>query len=263
MKKLFPILLALLVLMGCAHTKPGETTPAETPPAATKPTTAPTTEPTTAPTTEPTTAPTTEPTTAPTTEPPTEPTTPPEYLGNFTHEDVLFFDELFRQPFVPGEPSPVNYYNRIMHIHDFTDPRQIDVRQVFYDQDIDENWELTEAEKAFLSKQEKIDLGLDVVRVSSEKVESVLQECFGLSLKDMQESDAWVYFPDTDCYYHSKGDTHMIGFKIQGGTWLEDGKVEIYYYVLGTIDQTITLQKTDSGYRIVANIFNGFLPQGS
>ena len=27
------------------------------------------------------------------------------------------------------------------------------------------------------------------------------------------------------------------------------------------IDQTITLQKTDSGYRIVANIFNGFLPQ--
>ena len=110
MKKLFPILLALLVLMGCAHTKPGETTPAETPPAATKPTTAPTTEPTTAPTTEPTTAPTTEPTTAPTTEPPTEPTTPPEYLGNFTHEDVLFFDELFRQPFVPGEPFIISCF---------------------------------------------------------------------------------------------------------------------------------------------------------
>ena len=206
--------------------------------------------------------PTTVPPTEPATEPPTQPTEPllAQIEGNFTAEDVAFFDEFFAQKGGNNGPGAVNYYNRIMSIYDFSSPEEVNVKNVFYDQDIDENWELTEAETEFLSKQESIALGLDVTRVSSGKVDRILQECFGLSLEEMGYSGSWVYFPDTDCYYHSKGDTHQAVYEIKGGTWLEDGRVEIYYIKERFMDMTMTLQKVESGYHVVSNVVNGMIP---
>jgi len=261
-KTLVAVIALCLLLTSC--TQP----PVETPPPETQATTAPTTEPTEEPTTTPTTEPTTTPTTQPSTEPAiqstepsssTEPSTEPVDENALTQEEIRIIKELFTQKSNKDYkiPSPVNYFNRVMSF-EFESTEQIDVRRVFYDQDIDENWELTEAEIEFLSKQEQIMINLDIVRVSSGKVDRILQECFGCSLEEIGDSESWVYFPDTDCYYHSKGDNGIAQFKITGGKWIADDLLEIQYVRSGFINLTMTLRKTDSNYYVVSNVITSF-----
>ena len=215
----------------------GETVPSETPPATSEPTAPATSEPTASATTEPTTA-----------------STEPSYEGNFTQADVDFFKELFG-----GGESGINYYNRLL-ASDFTAPEDADIRKIFCDQDSDEDHPLTDAEKEFLGKQEVIALQLDVVRISEEKMSAVLSELLGLTLSEMSGKglDRMVYFKDTGCYYHSHSDFGAVGFKILGGNWLEDGLVEVNYRIADLYNATMTLQKTETGYHVVSNVYNGF-----
>lgn len=239
-KILAAILALMMLLTACSPTVPAETT------------TAPTTEATTAPTTEPPTEPAPPPTTEPT-EPPTEPE--PDYPGNFTTADVEFFTDLFKQTAGENGPGPVNYYNRLMFAT-FSAPEEADLMRIFYDQDVDENQDLTDAEKAFLATQPSIALNLDVVRVSAAKMEATLKSHLGLSLEDMKGvgMDQLVYFKDTDCYYNSKGDTGIVPFEILGGSWQPDGTVKVYYdYYLGMENRIITLRSAGDSFYVLSN----------
>lgn len=254
MKKLVIVLLAVFLLAGCDQANPEQFTAP-----ATEATAAPTTVPTTAHTTSATTAPTTAPTTSPTTTPTTEPTTEPLDENALSQEELDFFKDMLsavptKWADIPGR-KPVNYYNRLLW-SEFESPEQINIRRLFYDQDLDENWELTEAEKTYLSKFEYVPLQLSVVRVSAEKIDKVLMECLGLTLEQTDKAgmETMVYFADTDCYYSAKGDTGACTLTIHRGTWLEEGKVELEYTQDGFYHRILTLQETDSGYIALSNL---------
>lgn len=234
--------LLLLLLASC------KSTPAADP-------TAPTTTEATAAPTAATTAPVVPTTEA--TEPPTEaPTFPsaPTVLGNFTQEDADLFTELFLPKQAEDGTWPVNYYNMLLST-EFTAPEKANLRRLFYDQDLDEAGELTEAEKKFLATQSQIALELDVVRVSKKKVEDILQSHLGLTLGEMEGVglDRMAYFGDTGCYYSSHGDVGVSIFEVLGGTWKEDGTAEVYYSN-GIRDMIITLRKEDQRYLVVSNV---------
>ena len=243
--KLLAAILALMLLTACAPAVPAETTtvPAEA-----------TTTPTTAPTTEPTTAPTTEPTTEPTT-PPTEPFEEPEVPhapGSLTDAEMKYFDEFFK-----SSSNPVNYYNLLL-FDTFAAPEEANLERIFYEQDQDENHDLTDAEKAFLEKQPVIDLNQDVVWISASKMEATLQKLLGMRLEDMKGvgMEELVYFADTDCYYHSKGDSGISALTVLGGTWHEDGTVEIDCdFFRGMYYRTVTLRQLEDGsYTVLRNL---------
>ena len=130
----------------------------------------------------------------------------------------------------------------------------MDIRRVFYDQDIDENWELTEAERTYLRLFEYVPLHLSVVRVSVEKMNRVLQQHLGISLEETERvgMETMAYYPGTDCYYSGKGDMGVGTLKIYRGRWLEDGMVEIEYQY-DIWDKVMILQKTDTGYIVLSN----------
>jgi len=238
--KIAALLTVSLLLTACAPAEPTETT--------TEPTTQATTAPTTAATTQPTTAPTTAPTTEATTAP-TEPTQPP-YESTFTQEDIDTFTKLFSQ-----EGEAINYYNRLMSAL-FATPEDVDVRSMFYDQDIDEDYPLTEKEKTFLGEQSVIELDLDVIRISADKIDAALKQHLGLGLEDIKGygMGRLVYYEDTDCYYHCKGDSGLMMFKILGGNHLEDGIVEVYYDFYGLENRLMTLRETENGYQVISNV---------
>lgn len=239
---LLTCLLLLLLLASCKSTPAAD------------PTAPPTTEATAAPTTATTapTVPTTE-ATEPPTEAPTFPSAPP-ILGNFTQEDTDLFTELFRHKQAEDGTWPVNYYNMLLST-EFTSPEKANLRRIFYDQDLDEAGELTEAEKKFLATQEQIALQLDVVRVSKKKMEDILQSHLGLTLGEMEGAglDQMAYFANTGCYYSSHGDVGIMSFQPLGGTWKEDGSAEVYYSN-GIQDMIVTLRKEGERYLVVSNV---------
>lgn len=237
--RLIVLICALLLLTACEAVVPPETTQPETVPstAATM------------------TVPTTEPATESSTVPATQPTDPPAI-----HIGKGQFETLFYQEGTWNGPVDVNYYNRILWC-DFTSPEQVDLQMIFFDQDLDENWELTAEEESFLRQQ-----GLDhwfheevpVKRVSAEKVNTVLEQCFGLTLEetDLVGMDSFVYFADTDCYYWWNGSHGACHFEISKAIRQPDDTITVEYQIHDANDwkKVITLEKTESGYRVLSNV---------
>lgn len=188
---------------------------------------------------------------------PTEPTVTeslfPEPGTPLSEEEKSTFTEMFTQEGSTLYGARVNYYNRLLSCI-FEAPEQVDYTVLFFDQDADEAWELTDAEIAFLTES-KCDLKTGrVVRVSSQKMDEVLQKHLGLTLEktDKIGMENMVYFPETDCYYYVKYSFGELDVYFQKGTWLEDGNVEIIHNRNGNC--IITLKRTDSGYIVLSNL---------
>lgn len=212
------------------------------------------------PETQPTTTPTTAPTTVTTTVLQTQPTEPtvtesvdPKPGTPLTSDEILSFEEMFAQEGSTYNGAQVNYYNRLLSCR-FESPEQVDFTVLFLDQDADEAWPLTETEIAFLEKS-NCDLQRGhVVRVSSQKIDTVLQTHLGITLGDAAGvgQESMVYFPETDCYYYIKYSFGELSVYFEEGTWLEDGKVELRHNRNGP--KIMTLKKTDTGYIVLSNM---------
>ncbi len=199
-------------------------------------------------------------TSIPITNPTTIPTEPsvteilfPEPGTPLSEEEKSAFTEMFTQEGSTLYGARVNYYNRLLSCI-FEAPEQVDFTVLFLDQDADEAWELTDAEIAFLTES-KCDLKTGrVVRVSSQKMDEVLQKHLGLTAEktDKIGMENMVYFHETDCYYYVKYSFGELDVYFQEGTWLEDGNVEIIHNRNGK--RIITLKRTDSGYIVLSNL---------
>lgn len=174
--------------------------------------------------------------------------------GTFTQEDITAFTYLLTQEGNTSGTGAVNYYNRLL-ASTFATPAEAELLRMFYDQNIDEAAPLTEGERSFLAQQPQIDLNLSVVRISASRVEAVLRQHLGLTLADTGGMDPaqFVYFPDTDCWYHSKGDAGIVQLAVTGGQWLEENLVEVYYNNLRQ-NMVLTLRWTATGYTVISNL---------
>jgi len=168
----------------------------------------------------------------------------------FTQEDIDTFTELFSQK---GES--VNYYNRLLNA-EFEHRTEVDLFRIFCDQDADEAGVLTDKEMSFLSGKAQINLDAEVMRVSKEKMNAVLQDHLDVKLFDTGKVglDRFVYFGDTNSYYRNTDSFGSVDFEITEGTWLNNGNVEIHYSVADSHSGVITLRNTEKGYVVLSNL---------
>ena len=256
MKHLTCLLLLLFLLTGCARTQPETTT-------------APSTEPvTSAATTAPTTASTTTPTTVPTTEPVTEPTEPeakwevPDGAAELTDEELNYFQSFLEQDLtIQGNRRPEsNWFNLVVE-WEFETPAQINLGRLFYmgarGDDTPYEEHLSDAEWAFLDSISDYYRNFDVVYISKDTVESVLETYFGITLEETEQigMDRFVYNPDTNRYYSAISDVgYAFNFKVVGGYHDLDGNTILFVERwFGELMQ-MTLRPVDDHYQMLSNV---------
>ena len=124
----------------------------------------------------------------------------------------------------------------------YDSPEDINLEYVFYNRFPDgEEWsDFTEEEKAYLvAEGSKKNLGFGDIPAQKRhglQLEQALRSYFGVSLSEVQIPNSWVYYKDTNSYYSSHGDTHVMQFftvtKVERG---EDGLIHVYYTAEGPI----------------------------
>ena len=247
------ILIVLLSLTGCS--KMG--TDVTTAPSATS-----------VPTTVPSAAPTTAPTTVPTTEPVTEPTEPeakwevPDGATELTDEELNYFQSFLEQDLtIQGNCRPEsNWFNLVVE-WEFETPAQINLGRLFYmgarGDDTPYEEHLSDAEWAFLDSISERYRNFDVVYISKDTVESVLETYFGITLEETEQigMDRFVYNPDTNRYYSAISDVGFaFDFKVVGGYHdLDSNTVLIVELWNGELMQ-MTLRPVDDHYQMLSNV---------
>lgn len=156
----------------------------------------------------------------------------------------------------------------------YDSPEDINLEYVFYTGfPGGEGWsDFTEEEKAYLIA-EGMRTEIEAQKRYGLQLEQALQAYFGVSLSQVQIPDSWVYYKDTNSYYSSHGDTHVMErftvTKVERG---EDGLVYVYYTAEGPIfrqdgttldgwehDMVLTLRTkatnlvSPNGYVVVSN----------
>ena len=252
MKRLTCLLLLLFLLCSCAKTQPETTTAPSTEPATSAPTTAPTTTPTTVPTTAPTTAPT---------EPISKWNTP-NGAEEFTEDEIAAFQAMLEQDVnVQNNRIPEsNWFNRVVD-WDFETPAQINLGRRLCmgagGDDTPYEEHLSVAEWAFLDSISDYYRNFDVVYISKDTVESVLETYFGITLEETEQigMDRFVYNPDTNRYYSAISDVGFaFNFKVVGGYHDLDGNTILFVERwFGELMQ-MTLRPVDDHYQLLSNV---------
>lgn len=206
-------------------------------------------------------------TTAP---PATEPKfTVPEGAVSLDAEEVAALQALFTQPeMTDGVYPPTNWYNMAMTSF-YETPEQLNLALFFCEGAGGEErkYELTEEEQAFLSTQPQISMELDITRVSAQTVEMVLARYFGRCLEEMDGvgMNSMAYFPETDCYYYSKGSTKYVwDFTVTAAYSMEDGTVLMCWEGPYGQKYVMTLMPGGDGYQILSNLWlnmDQFIPK--
>ncbi len=142
-------------------------------------------------------------------------------------------------------------------------PADVNLWELFYSSPMGEP--LTQEEIDFL-----LPYGLNpevsaVHRYPVSMMDSVLQECFGISFAECNGVglDQMVYNPDTDCYYDMHGDFISGVYHPTDAQELEDGTVKIYYdgfiyyndyHGYQPLPMVVTLVPTADSWCIVSNL---------
>ena len=143
---------------------------------------------------------------------------------------------------------------------EYAKPADVSIRGLFYDGMPTMNYDYTESELSFLNDlYGENAFANDIFRYPAKDVDSVLQQCFGLSLSQTNMVDAsWFhYFAETDCYYNMHGDAMGMKVNFDSGYKLPDGSVQLYYDNIITYPggkYVVTLVPAGSGYHIQSNL---------
>ncbi len=95
----------------------------------------------------------------------------------------------------------------------FDDPKDIDLFTLFYNGLGNSGNDLTDEERAYLLDH-MVGLYTDVDRLPASELDGILNRVFGVSLADVTIPESFVYYPETDCYYHQHGDVLIPSFSI-------------------------------------------------
>lgn len=134
----------------------------------------------------------------------------------------------------------------------YDDPREINLFWLFYNGFLEDgSWEsYTPEETAFLKSCQELG-PYDAQKRPAEKINTVLQTFFGISLSNVTSGipERWVYYEGTDSYYTTHGDCSFPEpFTITNVESDADGTLRIYY----TLNNSYSIVITSDGEFIEA-----------
>ncbi len=149
------------------------------------------------------------------------------------------------------------YSRAILTLYDH--PREMKLIPFFQFGFEEETQALTQEETAQLKeKGVAFEKNRKIIRLPADKMDAELEECFGLTLKDMSKDsfEDLTYLESTGCYYFSQEKRlENLGFWGHDIVTLGDGTV-LMTYTTGTMGETymvITMKPTETGYHIQSN----------
>lgn len=156
--------------------------------------------------------------------------------------------------------NETNQMNNMLLSSEYDTPEEIDLSRLFYNgfyNSAGDRWSQADGEElALLAELDSEALYLDVMKVTAEELEAVLQEKLGLGLEETQKKglENFYYMEEYDSYYLIHGDSNFDWCSVTSGTREAGGKITLEYtkeYEGGR--WTVTLQETDGGYLFVSN----------
>jgi hypothetical protein len=153
-----------------------------------------------------------------------------------------------------------NFFNMAL-LSVYTDPRKVDLEDLFYNGFYGQNDNPDSQEEADALKAHGWNVDeYDISRCPADEMNRVLTQLFGLALADYTEEDleAFVYLELTDCYYLCHSDSNCAHvLQVAGYRVMENGDIEVFYMwdYWTDMNGVITLKPNGESYLILSNIF--------
>lgn len=159
----------------------------------------------------------------------------------------------FNTEFFNGD---TNNMNNMLLSSEYSKPEEINLFQLFYNGMEGGTGTVSENELSMLTELSSDAPYLDIVKVTADEMDAFLQEKLGIGLETTRKTglDSFYYLKEYDSYYLIAGDTNFDWCTVTSGTWEAGKKLTLEYekaYEGGR--WTVTLQKTDAGYRFISN----------
>lgn len=133
---------------------------------------------------------------------------------------------------------------------------EIDLLQLFYNGIGGVSNQVSENEMSRLTELSSDAPYLDIVKVTTDEMDALLQEKLGINLEETQKIglDSFYYLEEFDSYYLIVGDTNLDWCIIKSGTWESNNKLTLEYEKEYAGGQWLAaLQKTNDGYVFISN----------
>jgi len=149
-----------------------------------------------------------------------------------------------------------NSYNGFL-CSNYSDVRQANLYQVFYNGAGMEHGVSAEAEKQdFLKQSGASELMTDLLRLTTDQMNTYLQKMTGYSFQNFKDagntSMTWVYLKQYDAYYMEIGDTNLQKIKLLDGDRLADGTYEVH--CMEDADQDGTLERATLKFQVQGSL---------
>ena len=143
----------------------------------------------------------------------------------------------------------------VMSYANFSTPAERSLQELLREGPETESFEMSEAERAYLSAISEGFILLDTYRISKDDVIRILDQYYGLTLEDFPDLGAMVYWEETDYFYYYHSDTARRNLTVTHAVALADGTVWIRYSGRSPDNNTgeMILNPTQDGYQILSN----------
>lgn len=149
-----------------------------------------------------------------------------------------------------------SWYNKALSCQ-YSSPTQLSLKKVFSCGFAEESSKPSDAEWAQLKDIPGFDINLDLLRLPADKMNQVLQEYFGITLDDVDETgfNGLTFLESTNCYYFMATDAMIVEyFNATTVENREDGSIRVTYTTgANSTVFVVTLMPNGDGYRIQSN----------
>ncbi len=152
--------------------------------------------------------------------------------------------------------SGIHNMNNMLLSSEYSSPEGINLFQLFYGGVEGVINQISEEEKVLLTELCSEASYLDIIKVTTNDMNTFLQEKLGMGLEKTQKVglDDFYYLEEYDSYYLVIGDTNFDWCTVVSGTWESNNTLVLTYEKEYDGGQWIvTLQKTEDGYVFISN----------
>lgn len=158
--------------------------------------------------------------------------------------------------------DPKGFYAKAL-TSDYTEPKEIDLWQLFYNGIPGADNTLREEEKAYLESQWGEEaFQQDCYRISTEQMDEILRAYLGISFRDTLGVglENFTYWEESDCYYKWGGDANVRWVRIHSAYAQEDGTIALCYSTTVSLEfvqvdppKVAVLRPVGGTYQILSN----------
>ena len=139
---------------------------------------------------------------------------------------------------------------------EYDSPEQIGIMTYFY-MGLENNKQVSDEEKEQLKNIQGFGAPWgDIYRLPPDKMNAILEECFGITLEDLDPAsfNGLAYLESTNCYYFKASAPNGIeNFKAYNVEKQSDGTIDVYYNISYMGDYVVTVKPYGDSYRILSN----------